>query len=406
MSHALDAPAPSVVTKLQTPALIVGGIGLAAGAVGAVLNFQTFLHSYLIAFSFWNGITLGMMLILMIQYLSGGGWGIILRRSLEAGTRNVWLMALLFLPILAGTVLNKLYIWTDKDVLAHDHHLHQKVPYLNIEFFSIRVVIYFAVWLTFSFLLNRWSLQQDQSADKKLARNLRNLSGPGLLIMAITLTFSNIDWLMSLQPHWFSSMYPLINIVGNLLSAMCFVVPMVAVMSDHAPFKGLIQTRHFRDMGNLMLAFVMLWTYTSISQFLITYSGNLPEETPWYLNRITGGWGYVAVLLLTCHFMLPFVVLLQRRVKDPGKPLMYVGAFIITMRLIDLFWWIKPSFTAGQGFEAAYKLSTFNLHWLDIVLPLAMGGIWTWFFLWQLKKRPLVPQHDPNMKEAFAHGGH
>lgn len=406
MSHALDAPTPSVVMKLQTPALIVGGLGLAAGAVGAFLNFQEFLQSYLVAFSFWNGITLGMMSILMIQYLSGGGWGIIVRRSMEAGTRNVWLMLVLFLPLLAGTLMNKLYIWTDTATVAKDHHLQHKAPYLNVNFFVIRLAIYFAVWLTFSFLLNRWSLQQDQSADKKLARNLRNLSGPGLLIMGLTLTFSNIDWLMSLQPHWFSSMYPLINIVGNMLSAMCFVVPLVAVMSDYAPFKGLIETRHFRDLGNLMLAFVLLWTYTSISQLLITYSGNLPEETPWYLNRFNGGWSYVATFLLTCHFMLPFIILLQRKVKDPGKPLLYVGIFIIIMRLVDLFWWIKPSFNGGQGLEAAEKLSVFNISWLDFALPLGMGGIWVWCYLWQLKKRPILPQHDPNMKEAFAHGGH
>jgi hypothetical protein len=407
MKHAPNASVPSTVTKFQVPALIVGAIGLLLAGVGAFFNLEQFLHSYLVAFVFWNGITLGTMVILMIQYLTGGGWGIIVRRAMEAGSRNMlWLMPALFLPILAGTLLNKLYIWTDAAHVAHDHILQQKTLYLNVPFFLVRLAFYFGMWILGAFLLNKWSLQQDQSGDKKLATRLKNLSGPGLLLMALTMTFSNIDWLMSLEPHWFSSMYPLINMVGNLLSAMCFVVPMVALMSDHAPYKGLIQPRHFRDLGNLMFAFVLLWTYTSISQFLITYSGNLPEETPWYLNRLQNGWGVVAALLLVCHFMLPFVTLLMRKIKDRGKPLIFVGAFIIVMRFIDLFWWIKPSFDGGHGVEAMNHTSHFSIHWLDFVAPIAVGGLWVGCYLWQLKKRPLIPLHDPNMKEAFANVGH
>ncbi len=401
-----DAPVPSAVKRLQAPALIIGALGALGAIIAAVLDFRQFLHAYLFAFTFWNGVTLGAMALLMIQYLTGGGWGILGRRAMEAATRNMWLMAIFFLPILAGVLLNKLYIWTDAARVHADHHLHQKETYLNVPFFLGRLAFYFTVWLVWAHFLNRWSLQQDQSGDKRLAQKLRNLSGPGILVMAITMTFSNIDWLMSLEPYWFSSMYPLINMVGNLLSAVCFTVAIVALMSDSAPFKGLISSKHFRDFGNLMLAFTMLWTYTSLSQFLITYSGNLPEETPWYLNRLNGGWGYVAASLLVGHFMLPFAVLLQRQVKDPGKPLIYVGAFIIFMRLVDLFWWIKPTYDAGHGFHAVEHLSRFSVSWMDIAAPLAIGGIWVWFYLRNLEQRPLIPRHDPNIKEAFAHGGH
>ncbi|MCS7079334.1 MAG: hypothetical protein NZ585_04690 [Chloracidobacterium sp.] len=401
-----DAPVPSAVMRFQTPALIVGVLGVVAAVVAAVLDFRQFLHAYLFAFTFWNGVTLGAMALLMIQYLTGGGWGILGRRTMEAAVRNMWLMALFFLPILAGVLLNKLYIWTDTARVEADHHLHHKATYLNVPFFLGRLAFYFTVWIVWAHFLSRWSLQQDQSGDKKLAQKLRNLSGPGLLVMAITMTFSNIDWLMSLEPYWFSSMYPLINMVGNLLSAVCFTVAVVTLMADNAPFKGLISSKHFRDFGNLMLAFTMLWTYTSLSQFLITYSGNLPEETPWYLNRLNGGWGYVAASLLVGHFMLPFAVLLQRQVKDPGKPLIYVGAFIIFMRMVDLFWWIKPAYDAGHGFHAVEHLSHFSLSWMDVAAPLAIGGVWVWFYLRNLQQRPLLPRHDPRLTEAFAHGGH
>jgi hypothetical protein len=238
-------------------------------------------------------------------------------------------------------------------------------------------------------MLNKWSFEQDRTKDPKLSRKLEVISGPGLVLLGLTITFASVDWVMSLEPHWFSTMYGLIFVVGDVLATLSFAICVISYLSDREPLAGFLKVSHYHDLGNLMLAFVMLWAYLSFSQYLIIWSGNLPEETPWYIHRTGHGWSAIAIVLILFHFALPFVLLLSRNTKRAAATLVKVAGFVLLMRLVDLFWQVAPAFYEEQ----------LTIHWLDIAAPVAIGGIWLWFFARQLKDKPLLPLHDPNLAE-------
>lgn len=324
----------------------------------------------------------------------GGGWGFSIQRMLESGTRTLPLMIVLLLPLAFG--VKELYLWAQPEVMAQDKLLQHKVPYLNISFFAIRTAVYFAIWGIFIFWLNRWSKRQDENGDAALSTKLRHLSGPALVIYVLTLTFASVDWVMSLDPHWFSTIYGVLFVVGNGLLTLAFVIVAAVLLAQHKPLSEVMEAKHFHDLGNLMFAFVLLWAYVSFSQFLIIWSGNLPEEIPWYLHRMHGGWQWLALALLLFHFALPFVFLLSRKAKRRVEVLRKVALWMIAMRFIDLFWLIAPSFHAER----------LTVHWLDIVAPAGIGGLWLAYFVWQLKDRALLPLHDPRLEIAFSHKEH
>jgi hypothetical protein len=381
---------------------VVGLVALAICAAGALVNPEQFFHSYLVAYVFWIGIALGSLALFMLHNLVGGGWGFLIRRILEASSQTMPLLALLFVPILLG--MHELYIWTHEDVVAGDEALLHKQPYLNVGFFAARAVFYFIVWTTFATILRRWSLQQDRSGDGYMTRKMELVSGPGMVAFGLTATFASVDWIMSLEPHWFSTIYGLIFMMGQGVSALAFATILVVKLSDKSPISDRMTPGHLRDLGTLMFAFVMLWAYVSFSQYLIIWSANLPEEIPWYIQRSGGGWLAIAVVVVIFHFAVPFSLLLSRYIKRRAKVMVSVSVMMLLMRYVDLFWYVVPGFS-GHGEHAGP--TPVHVHWMDPLTLIGIGGVWLWFFVKHLDGKPLMPLHDPRMEDAFAGGeGH
>jgi hypothetical protein len=390
MSARAMLPVPEAVGKLERGAMVAGVAGLLLTAVGGVVNPDQFFRSYLLAFLFWGGIPVGCLSIAMIHHLSGGMWGLVIRRILEAGTRTLPLVAALFLPLLLG--LPRVYEWARPEVVAADPVLRAKELYLNVPFFVVRAVFYFGVWWGLAYFMNRWSLELDARYQIKVARRLRGLSGGGLVLLGLTITFSSVDWGMSLNPHWFSTVYGILFMVGQVLSAMALVVVLLARVAEVPPFRGVLQAMQIHDLGKLLLAFVMLWAYINLSQFLIIWQGNLPEETPFYITRLQGGWQVLALILVVFHFALPFVMLLSRDLKRNARLLGSLAAGIFVVRLLDLYWLVAPDLVHGHGFHP---------HWLDLAAPLGLGGVWLWAFARELRQRPLLPVGEPEIRERL-----
>jgi hypothetical protein len=390
--------APPEVDQFQRRSLIVGSVASAICILGAIFNRDQFFRSYLVAYVFWLGITLGCFAILMIQHMSGGAWGLVIRRLLESATRTFPLLALLFVPVAIG--VRSIYIWAQpyagEGNAALQHALDHKSPYLNVPFFLARAVFYFAVWNLMTYFLNKWSLEQDRTGHRPLTTKLQSLSGPGLVLYGLTVTFASIDWLMSLEPQWFSTMYGVLIMGGQGLSAMAFIIAVVVVLSQYKPLSDVITPRHLHDLGKLMLAFLMLWAYFGFSQFLIIWSGNLPEEIPWYVRRLQTSWKWMGLALVVLQFALPFVLLLSRDLKRNARRLVVIATAVIVMRFVDLIWMTGPEFHA----------SAFRIHWLDLIMPIGLGGLWLAYFAYQLKARPLLPIGDPFLEEALAPSGH
>src|SRR5918994_6034167 len=326
-----DVPA---LGRLQQRALIVGLAALAAGAFGAFTDLDQFFRSWLIGFLFCLGLALGSLALLMLQHLSGGQWGLVSRRIFEASTRTLPFMALMFIPVLFG--MQQLFLWARPEAVQGDAILQAKAPYLNVTFFIARAAIYFGVWMLCSTLLNRWSAEQDRGLAQTPADSVRFrvVSAPGLLAYVLTMTFASVDWVMSLDPHWYSTIFGLLTVAGQGLAAFALTIAVLAAIFPSGALGEYVTARHFHDLGKLLLAFVMLWAYLSFSQFLIIWSGNLPEEIPWYLKRMRGGWGVIALALVVGHFALPFVLLLSQDLKK-SRWLPRVAVFILLMRLLD-----------------------------------------------------------------------
>jgi hypothetical protein len=379
---------PPDFSRYQSRALIVGTVGLVLLLIGVFIDLRLFFQAYLIGFTFWTGITIGSLALLMLQHLTGGGWGLVIRRVLEAATRTLPLVVLLFLPIIIGS--HSLYEWTHVDV---PDVVKFKAPYLNLPFFTVRAVVYFGIWLLLAFLLNKWSLEQDRTGDRVFAKNMRLLSGPGMVLLIFTVTFAAIDWFMSLEPEWFSTIYGLIFVAAWGLSALAFVIAVMAWLSKDEPMNRIVAPLHFHDLGKLLLALVMLWAYFAFSQFLIIWSGNLPEEIEYYLVRMHSVWGAIIVTVAALHFAAPFLFLLSRNLKRDPHKLVLVAVLVLIMRVIDLFWLFLPAFTREH-----FSLRSFLF---ALVAPVAIGGLWLWFFFWQLGKRALIPINDPQFESVM-----
>jgi len=388
--NSMDTIRP-LLDRVQRIALIWGLIGAALSLFFARQDMDQFFRSYLFAYVYWLAIPTGCLAILMLHHLTGGWWGYSIRRLLEAGTRTFLPMAILFLPVLLG--MPRLYKWAQPAAVAADPMLQYKRPYLNPQFFIVRCIIYFLIWLTLAWLLNKWSSEQDRTGDPRLAARMEAISGPGLILWGIAVTYSSIDWVMSLEAHWFSTMYGFIVMVVAALTAMSFVVFVLRKLSRQEPIAQSVSPSQFNDLGNLMLTFVMLWAYLSFSQFLIIWAGNIKDEIPWYVSRAFGGWGAVAVVLIVLHFALPFLLLLQRGVKRRVELLSKVAGMLIILSLVDVFWLVAPAYeTAGPRVRP-----------LDVCAVVGIGGLWIAAFFWQLKKWPLLPVHDPRFEGALQH---
>lgn len=378
--------------RIQRRALLFGITALVLATLDGIRAPEQFFRSYLLAFVFWIGFPLGCAAFLMVHHLTGGFWGLPIRRPLEAGTRTLPLLTALALPLLLG--LGRLYSWTQPNLVAADTVLKSKQLYLNLPFFLIRNVIYFAVWWALVRGLNRWSDEEDRTADPRLALRLENMSGPGLVLYGLTVTFFSIDWIMSLEPHWFSTIFGMIFIVLQVLGSLALAVFVAGLLSRYEPVASVITSDRFNDLGNLVLTFVMLWAYLSFSQFLIIWAGDLINEIPWYLTRARGGWARIAILLIFLSFAIPFFLLLMRPIKRRVETLSALCGALILITFVDVYWMVMPAFEkAGPRF-----------YLLDFLLPAGIGGIWVAAFVAQLKSRPLLPLHDPRFEGALQHG--
>jgi len=391
--HNLDLMAPPVVKTIQRRSLVVGLIFAAISVAGAFTRPDEFFRGYLLGFMAWLGVTLGSMAILMIRHLTGGGWGMVIRRILGAAMRCVPLMALLFVPILFG--LPKLYVWARPLDSVADKHLRQHLQqisktYLTAHGFIIRAVIYFGIWNLLSFFLTKWSAQQDHPPVRDNSVRFQILSGPGLILYGFTISFAAIDWVMSIDPSWISTIYGLLVLIGEILSAMCFAVVVERILVKYKPMSELLKPDYVHDHGKWMLTFVMVWAYFAFSQWLIIWAGNLAEEITWYMKRLNGGWGYVGLFLVLFHFAVPFVFLLSRPFKREVTKLVWLAVWLMLMRYLDLFWMIEPNFSGRLGGT-----------WADVVVPVAMGGLWLAYFFRNLDSMPLLPAYDVFAKEVW-----
>ena len=393
--NAQDYQAPPSVNRVQRAGLLVGGIALLLAIPGALSSPEKFYHSYIFSYMLVLGLTVGSLGLLMLQHLTGGNWGIIIRRPLEAASRNLWLVLVMFIPIVLG--MKTLYrAWLDPERLKEEPLSKFQQDYLTSGGFLGRAVLYFAIWSLLMWLFNSWSRQQDErKQDPQIQRRFKSLSGPGVILYILVMTFAAIDWVMSLSPHWASTIYGFIFVGAQAIASMCLMIIVIVLLSGSEPLAGIIQKRHLHDLGKWLFTFNILWAYFSFSQLLIIWSGNQPEEISFYRTRLFGEWGVVAVLVLVFSFSLPFFILLSRDVKRTPGLILKVAAWMLFMRLVDLYWMTRPEFTP-RAFPT----------WLDLVVPIALVGLWLGFFAMNLKQRPLLPLGDPKLAEAIAHHEH
>ena len=374
-------------------AAAVGVLGLILLAIGWITSPAQFYRSYLWAYVYVLGIAVGCLAWLMVQYCTGGAWGVAVRRTAEAAARTLPLLAVLFIPIAIGH--SSLYPWANAAMVKAAPILQHKQPFLNLPFWLVRAAVILGGWIFLGWYLNRWSRVEDREGPRQAHRKMSRISGPGLIFWAFATTFMSIDWVMSLNPGWFSTMFGLLFMAGQGLSGMSFLIIVLVFLSYRRPLSDVLTPRHLHDIGKLMFANVIFFAYLAFSQFLIIWAGNLPDEIPWYLERLRGGWQYLGLALVFGHFALPFSLLLSRELKRRLKPLVSIAIFVLVMRMVDVYWMVIPDATRGGALSPS---------WIDLAAVAGLGGIWLTWFLTQLEQRPLIPVNDPNIVEALEHG--
>ena len=382
------------IARWQTPSLIVGIVGLAVSAIGLFLDpwRVDFFRSWLTSYLFWFSIAAGCLALLMLQYVTGGEWGLMIRRPLGAAARTMWLMVVLFVPVLLG--MKSIYPWMAPDFFHGEHAIAAKKIWLAPGRFALFAAIYFALMILWAWRLRVLSLKfyDDRAPETELRR--RKWAASGLLMIVLTLTFASVDWMMSLEPMWFSSMYGITFVVGCALSAITFVTFFLTRIADTPAMTDVLKPMHLRDLGNLTLAFVMFYTYTAFSEFLLVWYGNIKEEIPHYLWREHGGWGLVGAAVVLFHFFLPFFLLLMRSIKDRASTIGVVAVILLVMRYVTLYWVVAPSWTQDA----------FHYSFLGLTTLAGIGGIWMFEFIRQLKGQTIIPIHETWVEEAIREG--
>ncbi len=369
--------------KAQRNALFVGIVALLLSGIGAFGNPTHFWQSYLFAYIFWSGLAIGCLGIFFLHNVVGGNWGVAIRRLVESGVKTLPLVFVLIIPIFFA--LGSLYKWTDATYRAEHFATGHKAAYLNPTWFIIRTVLYFAIWIFSGFRILKMANEYDRTGDPSLFQRIKKRSAPALLVFVVTTSLAFIDWIMSLESDWYSTIYGWMFTVGEVLLTFAFLVAVLVLLSKREPFASFLTRQHYHDLGNLMLAFTMLWAYMSFSQFLIIWAENLPDEIPWYVRRFSGGWGYVGWTIAIFHFFIPFFLLLLRFVKKNASRLRTLAIWIVIMRMLDVFWIVEPAFRQ-RGLE---------VYWTDLAALIGLGGIWLAYFVWNLKSRPLLASRDP-----------
>ncbi len=378
---------------------VIGGLGALLCVAGFFANRAEFFQSYLFAFIYWSGFAFGALGILLMNNTTGGKWGVTARRFLEAQIRTLPLILVFTLILLLG--LKDLYPWTHADLLAQSDVLRHKHAYLNIPFFIVRVIIYFAIWFFWALRMNRMSDEQDRTGDPTLRERMRAFSAPGLLIFVMTATFAYIDWILSADVQFFSTVYGAMILVGSYVQSFALTLVVMILTSRGDRFGGRINAKILHDLGNMMFAFVILWTYLSASQLIIVWPANLPQELVWYLDRVQGFWKWLALVTALSMFAIPFLALLsQARKRDPRR-LIKVAIWLLAARVIDVFWIVAPTFRNASNSSLLHTSHGFAIYWTDFAAFFGLGGIWVYVFLGQLRRRPLLPLHDPRVSSPI-----
>lgn len=396
---------PRELLRLQRPGLIGAGVGIVLMIVGLFLTSHSFFRAYLFAWLFFLGISLGCLAIVMLSFLVNGDWGWLVRRFAEAAAVNLPLLAVLFIPIILGRA--HLFPWANKEWVRVDPVLAHRAPYMNTTFFTLRAIIYFAIWIGLAFRLRGLSLAYDRTGELALLRRAQRISAAGLVIYIVTMTLASVDWIMTRDPHWFSHTIGFIVVIGQTASGMAFVTLLVTRVADRDPIAPVIEPRILNDLGNLLLTLVILFTYVSFAQLLVIWMGNIRDDVSYYVDRgfnptHPNPWRWVGAVLILFHFFLPFFILLGRENKRRARTLGFVAALLLFMRMVDVYFWTAP--TDLRAPTIAYAPGTPT--WLDIPAVLAIGGVWLVLYVWNLEGQSLLPRTVPPADEERVVAAH
>jgi hypothetical protein len=386
---------PSATARLSVRWLVVGVVAALVSGAGAVVSSAHFFRGYLIGYMLVLGFSLGSMALLMLGHMTGGNWWMIGRRVMEAAIGNIPLITILFVPVWLGR--HSLYAWLDPVYVAAHHSVQAKSGYLNETFWTVRAIIYFAIWNLWALGLRSGSRKQDDDAAPKIWQRLKVWSAPGMLVYGLTITLASTDWIMSLDPAWYSTIFGMFFMISEMLAVMALMIVILCSLREFAPYNRILGADKLHDYGKLMLTFTMVWAYFSFSQWLIIWSGNLPEEISWYLDRIHGGWQVVALSLVLLQFSLPFLLLLSRELKRDASKLVPVALLVLVMRYVDLYWLVAPNPFPGTGTDVHHL----TYHWTYFTVPLALLGLWLGGFFWQLGQRPLLVVTEPMLPRLW-----
>jgi len=379
-----DFAVPAAVDKIRSRSMVVGVGGAVLALIGYVTAPDQFFRAYLLAFMLWLGVSLGSLGLLIIIHLTNGRWGLVIRRILEAAAKNFWFMAILCVPLCAG--IPHLYPWASAAARSENEGLRWiHDVYLDPTQYIVRGLIYFAIWGGLTYFFTKWSAEQDTEGNRSHSRS-GALAGPGALLFGFTVTFSAVDWVMSLSYSWTSTIYGLIFLIGQLLSAISLATIVAVILARYEPMKSILNIDHLHDYGKWMLAFTMVWAYFSFSQWVIMWAGNLPEEIVWYRMRLHGGWQYFSLFVALFTFVFPFIRLLSAQLKKDKSTLVTTACWLFIMRYFDLYWQVMPNVENKAGFY---------FHWLNLVVPVSMGGFWLALFFRNLQGRGLLPLYAP-----------
>lgn len=371
------------------PALIAGIIGVAISIAGIIVNKGYFFHSYLTSWAFCVTIGLGGLFFVMLHHLVDATWSVILRRIAENVMSLLIFMAPFFIPILFG--MHDLYHWTDTAAVAADPILRGKAPYLNIGFFIVRAVVYIGAWLFLAWRFYKMSIAEDTGFSLDRTAKIRRLSAPGMLIFAVTVTFASFDWFMSLNAHWYSTIFGVYIFGGVVLSGLAFITLITIYLKQRGVLADIVSFEHFHDLGKLLFAFTVFWGYIAFAQYFLIWYGNIPEETVWYRTRWGGSWHFFSLLLVFGHFVLPFVVLISRGAKRNLRTMKLIAIWLLIMHWVDLYWVIMPNFSDN----------VWGSLWIDLGTMLALGGFGLWYFWRRLTSQPVLPVNDPKLAASI-----
>lgn len=367
----------------------VGIVGLLASGIGYFLNHEQFFFSYLVSFTFFSSMALASLFFVMLHHITRAEWGVVLMRIPETISGNILIWALFLIPVLFG--MHSLFHWTHEGVIAQDPLLQHKEPYLNIPFYIVRQVVYFGLWGFLGYRLYKNSIKMDETGDWGLQTLLRRTSGPGIFFFAITFAFASFDWLMSLDPHWYSTIFGVYFFAMSFQAVFAMLILVVFFLWKKGILKNTIQKSHIYDLGVQLFAFTVFYAYIAFSQFLLIYYGAIPEETLWYLHRLEGGYEALAYFYLFGRFVIPFIVLLNKDTKTNYKVILSVSILVVATHFVELYWIAMP------------VLHEHGIHfnWMDITTFLGLGGIFFGLFFHRFKQHKMVPVNDPKLIKSL-----